>query len=182
MWLLEWGGGGLSGGVGGQWQHDRRRGTGGREEAGAGRQAAGLRASPCCARSLGRVKALSHPSLGRARARRPYTLNVSEHALRVARGADAAKHDAPTGPLQPRVLVGLFNHARCANENLLRRLSRAAASIMIRAAQGVVAPPPYPSWQGESGVQSFDLDGVGSIPAIPPTQFTCCIDEFNKLA
>jgi hypothetical protein len=28
-----------------------------------------------------------------------------------------------------------------------------------------------PSWQGESGVQSFDLDGVGSIPAIPQTQF-----------
>ncbi len=43
-------------------------------------------------------------------------------------------------------------------------------------------PPPWPSWQGESGVQSFDLDGVGSIPAIPPTQFTCFVDEFNKLA
>jgi hypothetical protein len=42
-------------------------------------------------------------------------------------------------------------------------------------------PPPWPSWQGESGVRSFDLDGVGSIPAIPPTQFTCFIDEFNKL-
>ncbi len=42
--------------------------------------------------------------------------------------------------------------------------------------------PPWPSWQGESGVQSFDLDGVGSIPAISPTQFTCFIDEFNKLA
>jgi hypothetical protein len=27
--------------------------------------------------------------------------------------------------------------------------------------------PPWLSWQGESGVQSFDLDGVGSIPAIP---------------
>ncbi len=38
------------------------------------------------------------------------------------------------------------------------------------------------SWQGESGVQSFDLDGLGSIPAIPLTQFTCFIDEFNKLA
>jgi hypothetical protein len=48
----------------------------------------------------------------------------------------------------------------------------------------VVGPAPHPwtSWQGESGVQSFDLDGVGSIPAIPPTQFTCFIDEFNKLA
>jgi hypothetical protein len=26
-------------------------------------------------------------------------------------------------------------------------------------------------------VQSFDLDGVGLIPAIPPTQFTCFIVE-----
>ncbi len=45
-----------------------------------------------------------------------------------------------------------------------------------------IVQPLWPSWQGESGVQSFDLDGVGSIPAIPPTQFTCFIDEFNKLA
>ncbi len=29
---------------------------------------------------------------------------------------------------------------------------------------------PLACWQGENGVQSFDLDGVGSIPAIPPTQ------------
>ncbi len=42
-------------------------------------------------------------------------------------------------------------------------------------------PPPCPSWQGESRVQSFDLDCVGSIPAIPPTQFTCFVDHFNKL-
>jgi hypothetical protein len=41
--------------------------------------------------------------------------------------------------------------------------------------------PPWPSWQGEREVQSFDLDGVGSIPTIYPTQFTCFIDEFNKL-
>ncbi len=41
-------------------------------------------------------------------------------------------------------------------------------------------PPPWLSWQGESGVQSFDLDGVGSIPTIPPTHFICFIDEFNK--
>jgi hypothetical protein len=52
---------------------------------------------------------------------------------------------------------------------------RISSNIYIR-------PPPWPSWQGESGVQSFDLDGVGSIPAIPPTQFTCFIDEFNRLA
>jgi hypothetical protein len=45
-------------------------------------------------------------------------------------------------------------------------------------------------WPGFEGItlshaeeiQSFDLDCVGSIPAIPPTQFTCFIDEFNKLA
>ncbi len=35
---------------------------------------------------------------------------------------------------------------------------------------------------GDIGVLSFDLDGVGSIHAIPPTKFTCFIDEFNKLA
>jgi hypothetical protein len=28
----------------------------------------------------------------------------------------------------------------------------------------------------------FDLDGVGSTPAIPPTQFNCFIDEFKRLA
>ncbi len=43
-------------------------------------------------------------------------------------------------------------------------------------------PPPWPSWQGESGVQSFDSDGAGSIPATPPTQIICFVDEFNKLA
>ncbi len=37
-------------------------------------------------------------------------------------------------------------------------------------------------WKGESWVQSFDLDCVGSISAIPPTLFTCFIEEFNKLA
>ncbi len=26
---------------------------------------------------------------------------------------------------------------------------------------------PWPSWQGKSGVPSYDLDGVGSIPAMP---------------
>ncbi len=36
--------------------------------------------------------------------------------------------------------------------------------------------------QASGGVQSFDLDGMGTIPAIPPVQFTCFIDEFNKLA
>ncbi len=30
-------------------------------------------------------------------------------------------------------------------------------------------------------VQSFGLDGVGSIPAIPPTQNTCLVDNFNKV-
>ncbi len=41
--------------------------------------------------------------------------------------------------------------------------------------------PPWLSWQGESGFQSFDLDGVGSILAIPQTQITCFVDLFNKL-
>ncbi len=36
------------------------------------------------------------------------------------------------------------------------------------------------SWQGERGVQSFDLDGVGSIPVIPLMQITF-VDHFNKL-
>jgi hypothetical protein len=30
-------------------------------------------------------------------------------------------------------------------------------------------------------VQSFDLDGVGSISAIPPRQITCFVEHFNKL-
>ncbi len=30
----------------------------------------------------------------------------------------------------------------------------------------MVKPPPWLSWQGKSDVQSFDLDGVDSIPAI----------------
>jgi hypothetical protein len=38
-----------------------------------------------------------------------------------------------------------------------------------------------PRWQGGSRVQSFDLDGVDSISAIPPTQITCFVDHFNKL-
>ncbi len=42
-------------------------------------------------------------------------------------------------------------------------------------------PPPRLSLQGESRVQLFDLDGVGSIPAIPPTQITCFVHHFNKL-
>jgi hypothetical protein len=40
-------------------------------------------------------------------------------------------------------------------------------------------PPPWLSLQGESGVQSFDLDGIGSIAAIPPTQITCFVDHGN---
>jgi hypothetical protein len=32
------------------------------------------------------------------------------------------------------------------------------------------------SWQGESGVQSYDLDGVGHAP----TQINCFVDHFNK--
>ena len=32
----------------------------------------------------------------------------------------------------------------------------------------------------ETGVQSFDLDCVGSIPTIPPMQITCFVDHFNK--
>ncbi len=32
-----------------------------------------------------------------------------------------------------------------------------------------------------SGVQSFDLDGAGSIPAISLTQITCFVDHFKKL-
>jgi hypothetical protein len=38
-----------------------------------------------------------------------------------------------------------------------------------------------PPWQGESSFQSFDFDGMGSIPAISPTQITCSVDHFNKL-
>jgi hypothetical protein len=62
--------------------------------------------------------------------------------------------------------------------------SKPAKSILAsgRGCWLVILPPPWPSWHGKSGVQSFDLDGVGSIPAILPTQFTCFIDEFNKLA
>jgi hypothetical protein len=33
--------------------------------------------------------------------------------------------------------------------------------------------------KAKAGVESFDLDGVGSIPAILPRQFTCFIDELN---
>ncbi len=35
--------------------------------------------------------------------------------------------------------------------------------------------------QGESQVQSIDLGGVGSMPAIPPTQIICFVDHFNEL-
>ncbi len=35
--------------------------------------------------------------------------------------------------------------------------------------------------QGESRVQLFDLDSVGSIPAIPSTPITCFVEHFNKL-
>ncbi len=35
-----------------------------------------------------------------------------------------------------------------------------------------VLQPPWLSWQGESSVQSFDLDSMGLIPAIPQTQIT----------
>jgi hypothetical protein len=37
------------------------------------------------------------------------------------------------------------------------------------------------SWQGESGFQSFDLDGGGSIPAIPLMQIACFADHFSNL-
>jgi hypothetical protein len=43
------------------------------------------------------------------------------------------------------------------------------------------AVPPWLSWQGKSSVQSFDLDSMGSMPAIPPTQMTCFVDHYNKL-
>jgi hypothetical protein len=45
---------------------------------------------------------------------------------------------------------------------------------------GAAAPLAWLGWQGESGAQSFGLDGVGSIPAIPPTQITCFVDRLNK--
>ncbi len=47
----------------------------------------------------------------------------------------------------------------------------------------VLIPPPWLSWQGKSyqGVQLFDLDGVGSIRSISPTQITWFVDHFNKL-
>ncbi len=44
-------------------------------------------------------------------------------------------------------------------------------------------PPPWLSWQleGESWVQSYDLDAVGSILAMPrSTEITCFVDHFNK--
>jgi hypothetical protein len=31
----------------------------------------------------------------------------------------------------------------------------------------IVVPPPWLNWQGERGVQSYDLDGLGSMPAMP---------------
>jgi hypothetical protein len=42
-------------------------------------------------------------------------------------------------------------------------------------------PPPWLRWQGESGVQSYDLDGVGSIPAMPRHRFPALlIISINK--
>jgi hypothetical protein len=35
--------------------------------------------------------------------------------------------------------------------------------------------------KGESGIQSFDLDGVCSIPAIRQMKITCFVDHFIKL-
>jgi hypothetical protein len=35
--------------------------------------------------------------------------------------------------------------------------------------------------KAKSGIQSVDLDGVGSIPAIPKMQIACFVDHFNKL-
>ncbi len=47
----------------------------------------------------------------------------------------------------------------------------------------IMIQPTWLSWQGESGIhwQLFDLDCVGSIPAIPPKQNSCFVDHFNKL-
>ncbi len=36
--------------------------------------------------------------------------------------------------------------------------------------------------KAQAKARSSCLTCVGSIPAIPPTQFTCFIDELNKLA
>jgi hypothetical protein len=38
--------------------------------------------------------------------------------------------------------------------------------------------PPWLGWQGESGFQSFDLDGVACHSL---TQIPCFVDHFNKL-
>ncbi len=59
---------------------------------------------------------------------------------------------------------------------------RAIASRALARRRSMRASPWLFSWQGESGVQSLDLDGVGSIPAIPPTQITCFLMRLNQLA
>ena len=67
----------------------------------------------------------------------------------------------------------------------LFKLAVHACSAASRSGDMVTAypctPPPWLRWQGENGVQSFDLNGVGSISAIPPTQIICFVDHFNKL-
>ncbi len=43
------------------------------------------------------------------------------------------------------------------------------------------SPPPWLSWQGESGVQSCDLDGVGSVPAMPQRRLPALLNiSINK--
>ncbi len=42
---------------------------------------------------------------------------------------------------------------------------------------------PLAEWLGESGVQSFDLDSVGSIPAIPNARYVPSLlshEQFNE--
>jgi hypothetical protein len=109
--------------------------------------------------------------------------------LTVAAAADSAAAAAGTlaqAQPWPLVLLQMVTAASAAVAATAAGLTAQTAAdplVGLHLARGLrLKPPPWPSRQGESGVQSSDLDGVGSNPAIPPMQFTCFIDEFNKLA
>ena len=65
------------------------------------------------------------------------------------------------------------------DENYYRYEFTLYFEAMITADNERKIPPPWLSWKSESGVQPYDLNGVGSIPATP-TQITCFVDNFNK--
>jgi hypothetical protein len=102
------------------------------------------------------------PLKSRSRSRR--------HPLRSAYSAPSSEGEFYTF----RTLHG----SRCSHEVFAHQIAPRVCVCSV--------PPPWLSWQGESWIQSFDLDGIDSIPGnfppFPTMQITCFVDHFNKLA